>query len=930
MQIAGQAMHVKPGIPPNRPESVLISTRLSRPPVRPEWITRSRLLDRLDEAREHRLTLLSAPPGFGKTVLVTHWLEKHAQPAAWLSLDPFDSDPESFVRYFVAAIEGASSLRFPETGALLATRQAPPFAYLCDVLVSELAEIEEPLWVVLDDYHTVVSEDVHRLLERLVPALSSALHLVVLTRRDPRLPLGNWRAQGWLMELRGRDLRFTPDEARSFFAGGRAVSLADSTIERLVEKAEGWIAGLRLMKLSLRETKDPEARARAFSGTDRLVADYLTDEVLAAQPPEIREFLATTAPLPRFCASLCDHLLAERPSQPSARETLTHLEHENLLLVRLDSEGQWYRYHHLFQDLLLHRLPELSAPDRRADIGRRAGEWFAREGLVEEALRLWIDAGELDAAAALVGEHLLEVIDEDMPRRVLSGWVAMFPPGADHGRLPLLVARGYLGIVNWDLPNLAEHVAAAEACLPPEGPGTGEDPARGFRADVHAQKAFLLYWRGDAEGALQAASRALELLPPRGGGVARTLGLLYKAGGLAMNGRRSEALEVLEEGITEGGAAEPPRVAEPLVALAGIHLYAGDLASADAQVRRALAVHETKPFSDYWMGQVLYMGAAVAYERNQLDEAAAGFRRMIALQFQTSTRFYQEGLIGLCLVAKARGDREEARRLAAEARSFALQVRDPTALRMADSLEGRLTLGSGAVAPSTSPPPATQSSTSFWLEVPSLTWAERLLDDPSLGGPDAALAYVEPALEEVETRHNVRLAIPFSLLRAMALDSRGDQEAALAALETTVRRAEPHGFVRAFVDRGPHLTALLEELGARVARGGYLATLLSACRGEGAPRQQGTPAEPQARPGVTPVPGSLDALSNREMQVLELLADRLSNKEIAERLNISADTVKNHTVQIYGKLDVHSRRQAVAKGLADGLIPPRAWPPPPR
>jgi LuxR family maltose regulon positive regulatory protein len=882
--------------------------------VRPEWVARPRLLDRLDEALDHHFTFVSAPPGFGKSVLVAQWLERRKGSVAWVSLDPLDNEPEAFVRYLVAALEGASPVRFSQTGGLLAARQPPPFRYLCDVFVSELARVEDPLVVVLEDYHAVSSEDVHRLLERLVPALSPVLHLVVLTRRDPPLPLGHWRAQDWLLELRGRDLRVSLDEARTFFASGQAVSLSESTVETLLKKTEGWIAGLRLVKLSLRGAEDPESRAREFSGSNRLVADYLTAELIAAQPPETRELLVVTAPLPRFCASLCDHLLAGTP-HPPAREGLSRLEQDNMFMVPLDGEGRWYRYHHLFQELLLHHLPDLSAPDRRAEIHRRAGAWFAREGLVEEALRHWIEAGDLDAAAALLGEHILDSIDEDIGRAVLSRWVSLFPAGAEHGRLPLLIARGYLRIRNWDVNDLAGLVAEAETCLATASPGAHGDRANPFRVDVEAQKAFLLYWRGDPEGALQAASRVLDLLSARSGGIARTLGVIYKVGGLAMTGRRRDAVALLEQELREAAASDTRRLGELFAILGFTHLYAADLASADAQARRALVVHETTPIPDYWLGHVLQLGAAVSYERNRLDDAAAGFRRVITLRYRTSTRICQEALIGLCLIAKARGDRAEAARHCAEARAFALQMHDPTGLALADSLEARLALDGDGVAPSASAASAAQYSTYVWLEVPPLTWAERLVADPSLGGPGAALAYIEEGLEAAESRHNVKLAIPFAILRALALDHGGDRGAALTLLEATVDRAEPLGLVRTFADRDPRVATLLEQLAARVGREGYVGALLDACRGADTP------------PRVAPSLASWDQLSNREMQVLELLAERLANKEIAERLHISVDTVKNHTASIYSKLNVHGRRQAVAKALAEGLVSPRPWHP---
>ena len=365
---------------------------------------------------------MSAPPGFGKTTAVAQWLDRRSPPSAWLSVDTLDGDAERFVRYLVAAIEAATTHRLPEAAALLAARERPPVNHRLEVLVSEMARLDEPLLLVLEDFHETRAQEVQQLVERLVATMPDSLHLLVLTRRDPPWPLGSWRARGWLGELRARDLRFSVAEARSFFRAGRPLPLSDPTVERLHERAEGWIAGLRLMKLSLRDAEDPEARAREYSGPDRIVVDYPVDEVLAMQPPEVREFLASTAPLPRFCAALCDHVLGDRPSAPAARELLGRLEQDNLFLVPFGTDGKWYRYQHLFRDLLLDHLPELASADHRARVARRAGEWFAREG-GEEALQLWIEAGELDSAADLVGENLKAVIDQDLSRHVLrAGW----------------------------------------------------------------------------------------------------------------------------------------------------------------------------------------------------------------------------------------------------------------------------------------------------------------------------------------------------------------------------------------------------------------------------------------------------------------------------------------------------------------------------
>ena len=898
-----------------RPDPALIRTKFARPPGRPGLVERQRLLDLLDQAGARRITLLSAPPGFGKTTLVTQWLTRQSGPAAWLALDRGDSDPERFVRYLVAAIEENTLRRLPESAALLASRTPPPFAYLCEVLVAELAATDERLVLVLEDYHAIKSEPIQRLVERLVQTMPTSMHLLVLSRVDPPWPLGHWRAQGWLGELRARDLRFSLEEARRFFAGERGLPLSSATVERLHARAEGWIAALRLLQLSLRDSPRPEERAREVVGADRLVADYLMTEVLAVQPPEIREFLTVTAPLSRFSAPLCDQLLAGRGPAPPARESIARILRENLFLVALDAGGEWYRYHHLFQDLLLNHLPDLARPERRVEIERLAADWFAREGFVEEALGHLTQAGAVDAATELVGANIRSVLDADMTRQVLQRWLSLFPAGAERGRLPLLVAHTYLRMARWDLRGMGELIAEAERLARESLPRHSADAAAGFQADLDAMAAFLQYWSGNPAGAVEAGARALAALPPRRGGMARWLATRYQAGGLAVTGRKREALELLERAIEDASATGERGIDVLLLTQSVIHWYAAELSAVSLAARRILALHEATPIEPYHLGHAHQMLGLVAYAQNRLDAAAAEFEQVVALRYQVNNRTYQDALLGLCLVARATGDVARGAGYAAEVRAAALQAGDPVSLALADWYEVRLTLDADEGPPPVATPPATDDSISFWLEVPSVTYAEALLRQPLAAGRETALAVNERSLARVEERHNVPQSIVFSLLRALALAAGGAEPEGLEALAATVRRAEPLGLVRAFVDRGPRLHRLLERLAARDGRQGYLGVLLAACAGQPVARSVShdpVPATPATR------------LSNRELDVLELLAQRLSNKEIAGRLHVSSETVKKHVRNLYQKLEVHGRREAVARAVAERLIPTRS------
>jgi len=899
-----------------RPDPVLIRTKFSRPLGRPEFVQRRRLLDRLDEAvAQHRVTLLSAPPGFGKTTLVTQWVARQAIPTAWLALDPGDNDPERLVRYLLAAIEASTTHRLRRSAALLAAPTPPPFEYLCEVFVSELAAVEAPLILVLEDYHALASKQVHGLLERLVQTMPPSMHLLVLSRVDPPWPLDHWRAQGWLDEVRARELRFSLEEARRFFATERGAVLSSGTIENLHARAEGWIAALRLVQLSLRGSPHPEEQARTLSGGDRLVASYLTSEVLAAQPPEIMDFLTVTAPLSRFSAPLCDHMLAGRAGEPPGRETLARLLRLNLFVVPLDADGEWYRYHHLFQDLLQHHLPELTRPERRAEIDRAAATWLAREGLVEEALGHLIRAGELDAAADLLGGNIRAVLDADLTRHVLQRWLSLFPVGAERGRLPLLVAQTYLRMARWDLRGMGELIDEATRLLRRSGSRRSHPADRRFRADVDALAAFMHYWRGNPAGALRAGSRALDALPPRRGGMARWLATRYKAGSLAVAGRKREALALLERAIEDASATAEPGIDWLLLTQAVMHWYATDLGAAALAARRMLASHDATTIQHYHVGHAHHILGLCAYAQNRLADAATEFGQVVAMRYEVNTRIYQDAVIGLCLIARAAGDAARVASYAADVRAAALQAGDAVSLHIADWFEVRLALDAGhGPAPVSTPLPA-DDFMFFWLEVPSVTYAESLLRDPSPAVRASALPVIERSLAKVNAHHNVFQSIVFSLLRALALADRGEEEAALNTLAATVRRAEPSGLVRPFVDRGPRLLRLLEALATRDVPPGFLRTLLAAF-GERPTRRTISPE------AASPAFGML--LSNRELDVLELLTQRLSNKEIAGRLHVSPETVKKHARNLYQKLEVHGRREAVARAVAERVIDARS------
>lgn len=885
------------------PEHLLIRSKLERPPMPGRLVARPRLAERLEKKAVARVTLISAPAGYGKTTVALQWMESVGGKVAWISLDEADRDPGRFARYLVAALGEAAGAGFETCRALLEGRTPPPWPYFCEALAAELGGLSEDTVLVLEDYHLIDAPDVHDLIELMVQRSPPALHVAVMTRVDPPWPLVRWRTQGWLAELRARDLRFSVDETAEFFASAAGLTLSPATVEHLQERTEGWIAGLRLAQLSLSESPDPDRDGRQLSGTDRQIADYLIDEVLAAQPPEVIEFLAASALMERFSAPLMTHLLAEKTNSEDVRRVFSLLERDNLFLVALDTRREWYRWHHLFRDLLLDHLGHLVSPDFRSRMNREAGAWFAREGLVEEALRHLIPAVELDAAAELVGAHLHRVIAEDMSCRRLAEWLSTFPPGAMHGRMPLLVAEGHCSILRWEPQNLEAVLREIEGIVTNNSRGDSRGGTPSLEADIDSLWSFLLYWRGDVEGSLERSRRALGS-KPKVGTRAWVLACVYQSASLALRGRLAEALRLIDEAIADA-APWDPCVIDLLMAQAILHFYALDLDSCHERALQLLNLTERVPSDKSRLGHAPYLLGVVAYERNQLDEAEAWFRRVEDLRYVALSSVFKDALLGQALVALARNDPQASKKYEHEARAYAIEIGDGTTLALIGSFEVRVALLRGLPPPEGLGPPAADDHQSFWLEVPTVTWAMHLIAHPEARVRASALDFVDNALDRVKKHHNQRVAVPLSILRALALDDRGDRDAALDALADVVTRAAPRGLVRSFVDCGARVKDLLDELARRSDSDEYIQTLRAAF---GSARQLST------------APGPSDVLTFRELETLELLAWRMTNKEIANRLAVSSAAVKKRLESIYTKLGVHDRRAAVAEAVDRRLI----------
>ena len=914
--------------------SPLIGTKLEPPESLAQLVARPHLIELMDRSSAGRVTLISAPAGYGKTTLASQWLgADRSVPAAWLSVDRLDNDLERFVRYVAAALTRVEEGLLLQTQEMLSALRLPPPAMLAESLVHDCEGLSRRTVLVLDDYGFIRSEAVHELVIGLVSNLPSTLHLMIVSRIDPPLPLSLWRSRHWLHDLRAEDLRCTRDETKAFVDISTEFALTAEGIDTIHRKTEGWITGLRLALLSLTGATDLEERVRAFSASDRLVTDYLMEEVLARQPPEIREFLAVTSVLERFCAELCDELLTGLGSESAGQsgELLDRLYRKNLFLAPIGPARGWYRYHHLFRQLLIERFGRLTPALEKKEILQRAGTWYCANGWTEECLGSFVAAGDLDAAEDAIGSRLHEILAADLSRRTLVRWLDLFPPGEERERIPLLVAWSYIKTLRSDFEGVERLLHMIDAVRENAPNNRQRRWLDEFRFDLEFLRAITSFWKGEVDRAREHCSWILD---EKSGAseFCRMMTILYYGGSLALTGRRAEYLRFVEHSATGMGAADGPQLLPFIVVEAGVHLYRGELAECRSAAS-CLTTSSDFAIPKYFETVGYFLLGAVAYERDQLDEAERHFLAAESRRFEAPAFIDLSAVSGLARIELARGNLADAEQHAKTARSIAVEAGSSFLQRGSEAVERLLTVAAGTQPKETTPPPDGTDFADWSIIQPSQSWAWAQLHSPSSEAREAALGVVDAALDRAEAHGITRRAIQLSALRALALDALGRREAALTVLEDAVQRGAAHGFVRSFVDLGDGLRTLLLAVAERHPGDVHVAELLESFGPQTVAASRTTGARPEApsstrgagnaRPPDTTTRANgaaLDNLTNRELDVLELLQQRLTNKEIAARLGISAGTVKMHTRGIYRKLDVHGRRQAVAAAMDMGIL----------
>ncbi|MFN2130883.1 MAG: LuxR C-terminal-related transcriptional regulator [Anaerolineae bacterium] len=908
----------------------LLQTKFYVPPIQSQLVQRPRLTERLDQSTRsgHKLTLVSAPAGFGKSTLVANWIRKGHRPVAWLSLESSDNDPARFWSYVIAALQTVHRSIGRAALASLDAPQVPPVESMLTGLLNEIASTDADWTLVLDDLHLIIEPAISDGLVFFLDHLPPHMHLILVTRADPPWPLARLRVRGEMTELRAEDLRFTTDEVTAFLNTVMELDLSARDIAALDARTEGWIAGLQLAALSMRGRGGVASFVQAFTGSHRFVLDYLMEEVLDRQPVHIREFLLKTSILERLTGPLCDAVLEAEGLDSQA--LLAELERANLFLTPLDDERRWYRYHALFADLLSRRLSR-RYPDQVPVLHRRASRWYQDNEMTAQAIGHALQAGDIDGTERLVAHNALAM--------VLHGQLGTLIASLEQLPGEMLRLRPWLCVAYaWALV-FADRLEQADALLQDTeavlaggqavfAQGQAGEQAIRTTAQITAIRAHLAGLRGELARAIDLARTALELLPEDDAGT-RAFVASHLGGLLGRSGDHTASALALREAIAAGQAAgDLLSVLNALNQLAGMYSVRGEFDKVIETCREAMRL------TDEHARQVGYRSPAAAYTcalaggsmyfRNDLASAERYLTESIELSTQAGQpQIAAAGHVTLSRVLQAEGDQDAAWEAMHEARQLGEQV-SPWFASFGGAWEALLHLRQGnldaAIHWAQECGLSADDPVSLHTYVRHIVLARVLV---AQGRGDASQASSGRRLEEAvslsdrlvtlaESTGANRYLIESLVVRALAFQAQDKADKALADLTRALELAEPEGHVRLFIDEGADLEALLKSALHRSASPGYVRDLLAQLAAE-------SPTSASARePGLARL--LVEPLSERELDVLRLLPSGLTSDEIARELYISRNTVRSHIAHIYGKLDVHSRVEAVQRAQELGLL----------
>jgi LuxR family transcriptional regulator, maltose regulon positive regulatory protein len=903
----------------------LLITKLYLPPPRSQrlstgqlpFVQRKRLLEKINQGLNRKLILISAAAGFGKTTVLSEWAHQMTLPVSWLSLDERDNDLIRFWIYVVAALQQSHSklgeatltmLRFASQSSKESTEPASAEAFLAP-LINELAQLQTDFVLMLDDYHLITNSVIHDTLTFLLEHLPTQVHLAIATRVDPPLPLSKLRVRAELTELHTNDLRFTDEEAKTFLHQSLLQPLTETQIIRLQTQTEGWIAGLQLAMLSLRDTANPAAFIDAFGGEQRYILDYLVEEVLDCQSPFLRSFLLRTSLLEQLCGSLCDAIVGEKSG--NGAEILEHLERQNLFVVPLDEHRTWYRYHHLFANALRHIL-QRTDPDRIASYHDRAAQWYEQAGYITDAIHHAIAANSFDAAARLIEQEAQTSENPRFDAIELQNALTKLPPELIQTRPWLLAAKAWVGFTSSQFADAISAIQTLEQLL-------NQNPTATENVDqlwglITALKGMQARQQGNSVESVALLEKALQLFPQNNSWL-RSLILLNLGVTYFVADHYEAAKRLLPEVSRIGnvrGMADP--------AIAGLYLQAqflalrGQLDEATLLCQQGLDLATERRWLATYAGVLVQVALAdLLREQNQLEVAAHHLTQSIDRAIQNRQPGLMMGYITLARVRQAQGDFQ-----AAWTAIQAAERCQPwlwSTILSVEACQVRLHLAEGNIDAALAwaerrgfnmEDELHYSATEHYpggSELDRLTYARVLLAQ--------GRSHLQDAFQLLTRLHDFAQAggrtmrvMETLLLQALVLQAQGQREQSLSCLDQAMQIVRHGNYVRLFLDEGKPMVQLLQTAvseNIHVEEANQLLTLFGEIRS-------------------TSVQPLIEPLSERELEVLRYLATGMTNQAIADQLFVSLAAIKWHARNIYGKLEVNNRTQAVAKARNLGLL----------
>jgi LuxR family transcriptional regulator, maltose regulon positive regulatory protein len=906
------------------PETLLL-TKFYIPPPRPKAVLRPRLVERLNEGLDRKLVLTSAPAGFGKTTLVSEWTASCGRPVAWLSLDDRDNDPTRFLTYFITAMQTILANIGAGVLGTLQSPQPPSTESILTALLNEITTVSDSFIFVLDDYHLIDSKPVNEALGFLLEHLPRQMHLVIATREDPQLPLARLRARGQLTELRAADLRFTPTEAAEFLNRVMGLDLSAEDMAALETRTEGWIAGLQMAALSMQGHPDNTRFIQSFTGSHRFVLDYLLEEVLGRLSESIQTFLLRTSILDRLCGSLCDAVMGSPVA--SGQETLEYLERANLFIVSLDNERRWYRYHHLFGDLLRQRLGK---PKEFAEFNLRASQWHEENGDLGAAFHYAIAAGDFARAAGLA-EAAWQGMDGSFQTAAWLGWVKKLPEDEVCVR-PVLSTQMGLAFMDAGEPEASEaRLRDAERCLNGSSDGmvvVDKAQLKPLPAMIAMARAYNAQVQGNLSATVEYAGLALQLIPEDD---------LF---------RRAQATIMLEVTHWARGDLEAARsalgdwmnsmhkagnfvfVVASAFALADILVAQGRLREAVKTNQQAIQLAAEHGREAQQITAHHYLGLAMLYHEMGEDAASAEHLQKAREVGEKTTLvdWLYRWHLAQARLKESEGDLDAALVQLDEARGA--YVKNPVPdTRPIGALKAKVYLKQGRLAKALDwrreRGLSADDEISYLSEFDHLILARVLMAEyQSRQGRRSflqAIGLLERLLKGAEAQRRTGSVIEILVAQALAHLGQGNPSLAVASLERALILAQPEGYVRLFVDEGEPMRLLILDFRSRIENQasdqghllrGYVEKVLSAFKRAESKQLMADPKKPDL----------IEPLSDRELEVLRLLAQGLTNNEISQRLVLALSTVKGHNLRIFGKLQAKNRSEAVMRARELGLL----------